>query len=127
MGAVGLLAAAGYVLIQSGADQRREEATQSVSERDPQLIWRPSGRDAREQCQNHVRNAAHDPSSVEFIDPIYWPIKLHDDDIWQVDMQLRARNGFGALRAQLYECKVKAIMGGTEAAWSFVSLDTKDN
>lgn len=121
--AAALLAGCVHILISSGKEAPQQPAAGASGTASPSVPWRPAGRDAREECKTYFLTSAHDPASVEWVDEVYWPIKLLDDDIWRVQMLLRARNGFGAIRLIEYQCQVQARMGGTAAGWTRLSID----
>lgn len=66
----------------------------------------PDRFDAIAACKHFVRQALHDPSSVEWVDASSWPSTKDQDYVarWRVTATYRARNGFGALRLSTAKC-----------------------
>jgi hypothetical protein len=62
---------------------------------------------AVQTCQVAIRLTVQDPNSLEFPDGITRAYrKLGKNGIYTVQVHIRARNGFNALRTSTIECKV---------------------
>ncbi|MDA8522011.1 zinc ribbon domain-containing protein [Acidovorax sp. NCPPB 4044] len=60
-------------------------------------------------CKSKIKEAAHDPSSVEFPANDRFEVINGDGPSWQLKVTIRAKNGFGALRLADYLCVVGDI------------------
>lgn len=76
------------------------------------------GESARGACSLFVERAAHDPSSVSFVDYERWSISQQSADTWVVVADYRAKNRLGALQLSRVACTVRR--SGND--WSLVSL-----
>ena len=58
-------------------------------------------------CQELVKRTLHDPDSAEF-DPSYdYYREKSKDGVYLVQVTLRAKNGFNALRQMVVNCKLR--------------------
>ena len=72
--------------------------------------------EAIQTCQFAIKLSAHDPGSLEFPDGITRAYrKLSKNGIYTVQVRIRARNGFNAVRVSTVECKVEAKTGKLQA------------
>lgn len=61
-------------------------------------------------CERQIRSVLHDPDSAQFPDRDSFAIRtvtLHRD--FEVEVQLRARNAFNALRLVRYRCTIRDL------------------
>jgi hypothetical protein len=59
-------------------------------------------------CKQLVKKSLHDPDSAKFEDGFfYWPDKGFD----RLEVQVRARNAFNAMRLSTFECRVRSKDG----------------
>ncbi len=58
----------------------------------------PTASDARMACREFVKKSLNDPDSAEFDDVDTYPSEDHNDGTFSVQVYLRARNGFNAMR-----------------------------
>lgn len=73
---------------------------------------------ARGICEKFVASNLRDPNSVEWVSSHRWPTEK-DGVGWIVDVEYRARNGFGGLNHERRICKVMHTGGGN---WRLVDL-----
>jgi hypothetical protein len=74
--------------------QAKQQATTKQDEKIPV---------AQVMCKQFVKEHLNDPDSAEFDDAASFPAKF-SNEIYIVDVHVRARNGFNALRAVIFEC-----------------------
>jgi RNA polymerase subunit RPABC4/transcription elongation factor Spt4 len=58
----------------------------------------------RGACMLFIKRQLHDPGSADFEDAT---LTVKDGDVWTVRRAVRAKNAFGALRLQQFECKIR--------------------
>jgi hypothetical protein len=73
---------------------------------------------ARAICEKFISSTLRDPSSAEWVDSHRWPTQK-DGVGWVVDVEYRARNGFGGMNHERKSCKVMHTGGGN---WRLVDL-----
>jgi hypothetical protein len=73
--------------------------------------------DAKFACKMFVKKILHDPDSAEFDNHKSFPASF-SDGLYQVQVNLRAKNGFNALRQMIVNCKAVHKDGN----WVAVSL-----
>lgn len=78
----------------------------------------PPREQARGACSLFIERAAHDPSSVSFVDYDSWRIDQRSADTWTVIAAYRAKNQLGALQLSRATCTVRE----TGDQWALVSL-----
>lgn len=78
----------------------------------------PPREQARGACSLFIERAAHDPSSVSFVDYDSWRIDQHSNDTWTVFAAYRAKNPLGALQLSRATCTVRK----SGEQWALVSL-----
>lgn len=69
-------------------------------------------------CSEFMKKQAHDPSSAEFPQLGRSWKELRKDGTVRVQVEMRARNGFNAVRTNTYDCVVRL----TADRWHLVSL-----
>jgi hypothetical protein len=62
---------------------------------------------AKVTCKNLVLKQLHDPDSAEFEPLSDYPLSVRANDLFQVQVLLRAKNGFGAYRKTVVECDLR--------------------
>ncbi len=67
---------------------------------------------AQSVCQEFVVKTLDDPRSAEFEDFRTFPAAEEKGDTFHVQVKLRARNGFNALRRVVIDCRTKRDMQG---------------
>lgn len=77
--------------------------------------------DAKLMCKEFVRKQLHDPDSAEFEDYNTYPAEyVKKDGVYKVQVFLRARNAFNALRRGVFECQ--AMPWSADGKWILVKL-----
>ena len=66
----------------------------------------PSTETASYMCKDFVKQSLHDPDSADFDDWTHYFSEQEKNDIFHVQVTLRAKNGFNALRKMVVDCKV---------------------
>lgn len=57
-------------------------------------------------CREFIKKSLHDPSSVDF-DRDYPAVGVLPNNVYQITLGYRAKNGFGAIRHTISTCKMK--------------------
>ena len=73
---------------------------------------------ARGICEKFISSTLRDPASAEWVNSHRWPTS-RDGIGWIVDVEFRARNGFGGMNSERRTCKVMHTGGGN---WHLVDL-----
>lgn len=77
----------------------------------------PTAEGAAYACKHFAGKALHDPDSAQFEDYRGFPVELANE-VYHVDVKLRATNGFGALRKITISCWVMPRSGN----WILLSM-----
>jgi len=76
--------------------------------------------DAQLMCQQFVKDKLHDPSAAEFDDYKSFPVEfIKKRGVYKVQVHLRARNAFNALRSGVFECET---MQWSSEKWLLMKL-----
>jgi hypothetical protein len=73
---------------------------------------------ARYECQEFVRRSLHDPDAAQFDSALGYPARKNNDGTYLVEVNVRAKNGFGALRHISVLCNTRPVDSG----WVAVSI-----
>lgn len=76
---------------------------------------------ARIACKEFVTKTLHDAESAEFDDVRYWA-EEEKDGVFNVQVKLKAKNGFNALRKIIVDCKVQQ----TKDKWIALQIHERD-
>ena len=78
---------------------------------------------ARFACEEFVKRSLHDPDSAQFEDSDTFFAEETKPDSYRVQARLRAKNGFGALRKIVVECRLLS----TKDKWVATSVRPLEN
>lgn len=86
---------------------------QAARDRENQIL------SARGACRQFITQSLNDPSSAEFPGQEGWAVVESEPDLFEVIVNVRARNGFGALMLAGFRCVVR----DEGENWRLVGLD----
>jgi hypothetical protein len=103
-------------------EQRAAEA-KAAAERAAGIEERARLASAQYACREFVKRSLHDPDSAEFEDHrTYWAEKRRGGT-YVVQVRVRARNAFNALRAGVFECTARRAANGDWSAAKVKQLE----
>lgn len=75
---------------------------------------------AKEVCQTFVKQSLHDPASAVFDDAGTYAVTTLSNEMYDVKVTLRAKNGFNAVRKMVVNCRTSPLRNGK---WSAIYLE----
>lgn len=81
----------------------------------------PSATEAASACKYLTGKRLHDPDSAQFADYHTYPTETLSPTMYRVQVHVRAKNGFGALRNMVMECTVISAGGN----WQLLDLSQR--
>ncbi len=74
-------------------------------------------------CKEFVKRSLHDPESADFESSKTYPVTEEAGGIFTVEVSVRARNAFNAMRNTIVSCKAKR----EESGWTLLNLENLNN
>ncbi|MBY0445589.1 MAG: hypothetical protein K2Q15_10325 [Burkholderiales bacterium] len=97
---------------------RQEAARVELEKQQAEAVKKEAISNAKFICGEFVKKSLHDPDSAQFEDFRHYGIDLQKGGVYLVQVDLRAKNGFGAMRRMMVNCRTKLENGN----WVALSL-----